>query len=173
VTTAAVRNRHARLVEVVAHPARGRAERGQRRLLRRVDRDLDVVVAHGARLPGSHQVQLVRRQRPGDADGHDERHAFRVTLIEVSQQTAIDLGVALRRPRECPRQRGFGSGADADHECVICHAAVVVRDGLAPVDVDLDESALHQLGIELACDRVEPVAFGAAPREGSATAIGR
>ena len=76
----------------------GRAEDRQRRVLGRVDRDLDVVVAHAARLPGGHQRELVGRQRPRDADRDDERDALGVALLEVAQQAAEDLGVGLRRP---------------------------------------------------------------------------
>ena len=110
---------------------RGLAEGLQRRALRRVDRDLDVVAAHAVRLPGGHQRELVRGQRPRDADRDHERDALAVALVDVAQQATEHLVVGLGRPGRRAREDGLGAGAHGHQQGVVAEPLAAGRDHLA------------------------------------------
>ena len=116
----------------------------QRRALRRVDRDLHVVDAHAARVPGGHQRELVGRQRPRDVRRDHERDPLGVALLEVAQQAAIDLVVALRGPRQRALERGLAAGADGHHQRVVGQPLAGARDRRARPVVDFRQRAADE-----------------------------
>jgi hypothetical protein len=136
-----------------------RAEDLQRRAFRRVDRDPHVVDAHPVRVPGGHQGELVGRQRPVDTGRNHECHVLGVALLDIAQEAAVDLVVAVRSPRQGPGERGFASGADGDHQGVVRQLLAGAHDrGARPV-VHSDQRAVDEAGSQIVGDRVEPVAL--------------
>jgi len=116
-------------------------------------------------IPRGHQRELVGRQRPADAGRDHESHLFAVALLEIAQEAAVYLLVAVRRPRQGPDERGLAAGADGDHQGVVGQPFAGARDRRAGPVVHLDERAGNEAGPEVLGDRVEAVALRMPARE--------
>ena len=121
------------------------AEEGERGVLRRDHRHLDVVVAHRERLTGRHQRELVRRQRPDGARRDHDRDPLHVALVEVAQQAAVELGIAAGPPRRRALDARHGTAAGRHDQLVVVQRGPAREPGAAEAVVDLLERVDEQL----------------------------
>ena len=142
-----------------------RAEDAQRRRLGGDERHVHVVDSHPANLGGGHQGELVERQRPRRAAGHDEGDVLEVAVLGVGEHPAQRLVRARLAERDRAGVGTGGAGADRDDEVVVGDLLAAGAADDAAVGDDLLAAVDDEAGAEVIGDALQRAVLGVSERE--------
>ena len=118
-----------------------------------------------ARLPGGHERQFVRGQRPDRARRHDDRDALGVALVDVAQQPSVDLRVAAGPPGGRALDAAHRTTTGRDEQCLVRPRAAIPQLQSARLVVDRDGGVGDELGAHVLGEPGQRDAIGVAEGE--------